>query len=88
MVRKVARFGDIALAATMASALVGCYADGNSQFLAKGKTKWFLTMSACQREATATYTSGGVIYSGFECHSRFAGFIVETRAYENGRRVR
>lgn len=88
MVRNAARFGEAALAAIVASALAGCYADGNSEFLAKGETKWFLTISACEREATATYTSGGVVYSGFECRSRFAGFIVETRAYENGRRVR
>lgn len=76
------------LAAVLVPGLTGCYADGNSQFLARGETRWFLTMSACEREATAVYTSDGPVYSGFECRRRFAGFIIETRTYENGKRVR
>ena len=88
MTHSAAPFGRAVLAAMLASVLAGCYADGNSQLLAKGERKWFLTMSACEREAMATYTSGGGVYSGFECRSRFAGFILETRAYENGKRIR
>jgi len=69
-------------------ALSGCYADGNSEFLSKGEVKRFLTMSACEKEAKARYHSGGPVYGGFECRYRVAGFILETRGYENGERVR
>jgi hypothetical protein len=76
------------LAVLLASVLSGCYADGNSRYLAAGETRLFLTMAACEKEATATYTSGGPVYSGFQCRSRFVGFLVETRDYEEGKRIR
>jgi hypothetical protein len=82
------RSGALLLAVALGGVLAGCYADGTPHFLGEGETRWYLTMAGCEREATARYTSGGPVYSGFECRSRFVGFIVETRGYEDGARIR
>jgi hypothetical protein len=78
----------VLLAVVLGTVLGGCYADGNAQFLAEGPTRWYLTLAACEREATARYASGGPVYGGFECRRRVAGFIVETRTYYDGARIR
>ena len=46
--------------------VVGCTAEGHSQFLGKGETRYFLTMSACEKEALSEYEGGGRKYSGYE----------------------
>ena len=73
---------------TCAGTLGGCYAEGNSEFLAKGETKLFLSLSACEEEATAVYSTGGSVYSGFECRGKFLMFTTETRSYGSGKRIR
>lgn len=61
---------------------LGCSAAGNSQFLAKGKTVHFLTMSACEKEALSEYEGGGRKYSGYECRKMLLGlFQLESKTY-------
>ena len=77
------------LALISASALfLGCYAEGNSEFLAASDKKHFLTIGACEREATSAYREGGSAYSGFECRRKLLWFLVETRKYYDGKRIR
>ena len=64
-----------------------CYAEGNSEFLTSGETRYFLTMGACEEEATSTYQEAGSVYSGFECRKKLAWFLVETRRYYNGKQT-
>jgi len=45
----------------------GCYAEGNSFFLATGETETFLTMDRCEREAQSKHQDGRARYSGYEC---------------------
>ena len=60
----------------------GCSAEGNSQLLGNGETKYFLTMSACEKEALSEYDGGGEKYSGFECRKMFIGmFQLETKTF-------
>jgi hypothetical protein len=62
--------------------LAGCTAEGNSFFLGKGETKYFLTMAACEREALSEYDGGGQKYSGFECRQMFLGiFLIDSKTY-------
>ena len=59
-----------------------CTAEGNSQFIGKGETRYFLSMSACEREAVSEYEGGGRKYSGFECRQMFLGlFQLESKTY-------
>jgi hypothetical protein len=61
---------------------VGCTAEGNSQFLNKGETKYFLTMSACEEEALKENKDGGRKYSGFECRKMLFGiFQLDSKTY-------
>ena len=60
----------------------GCTAEGNSQFIGKGQNIYFLTMSACEKEALSEYQAGGKKYSGFECRKMFLGlFQLESKDY-------
>ena len=77
-----------ALIAALALGISSCYAEGNSEFLSAGETRYFLTLSACEEEATSTYLDGGAVYSGFECRRKLGAFLVETRSYYNGKRTR
>ena len=74
--------------ATLALMISACYAEGNSEFLSAGETRYFFTMSACEQEATSTYAEGGSIYAGFECRKKLAWFLIETRSYYSGQRER
>jgi hypothetical protein len=60
----------------------GCTAEGNSQFLTKGETHYFLTMSAREKEALSEYGSGGKKYGGYECRKMLLGiFQLESKTY-------
>lgn len=60
----------------------GCTAEGNSQFLSKGETKYFLSMSTCEKEALSQHSDGGRKYSGFECRKMLFGiFLLESKTY-------
>ena len=62
--------------------IVGCTAEGNSQFLEKGETKYFLYMSSCEEEALSEHESGGRKYSGFECRKMLFGiFQLESKTF-------
>ena len=67
---------------------LGCYAEGNSEFLWTGDQKYFPTLGACEREATSTYQKGGRVFSGFECRRRFLWFLLDTKKYYDGKRIR
>ena len=53
----------------------GCTAEGNSQFIGKGETRFFLTMKACEKEATSEHEGGGKKYSGYECRKMLLGIF-------------
>ena len=60
----------------------GCTAEGNSQHIGKGETTYFLTMSACEKEALSEYESGGKKYAGYECKKILFGlFQLEHKTY-------
>ena len=62
--------------------LTGCTAEGNSKFIEKGETRYFLTMKACEMEAHSEYEGGGRKYSGYECRKKFLGiFMLESKTY-------
>lgn len=66
----------------LSSLISSCTAEGNSIFLTKGETKYFLTMSACEKEAIATFEDGARKYNAFECRKMFLGiFQLESRSY-------
>jgi len=59
-----------------------CTAEGNSQFLSKGETTYFLSMSGCETEALSEHEGGGRRYSGYECRKMFLGiFQLESKTY-------
>ncbi len=60
----------------------GCTAEGNSQFIGKGETRFFLTMKACENEAMSEYEGGGKKYSGYECRKMFLGiYQLDSKTY-------
>lgn len=62
--------------------LAACTAEGNSQYLSKGETRYFITMSACKEEALSEYESGGRKYAGYECRKMLFGiFQLEAKTY-------
>lgn len=67
--------------------LSGCYAEGNSHFLASGETEYFLTMSRCEQEAKAKYEDSQPKYSGYECRGKFLWFTTQKRGYYDGKVV-
>ena len=72
----------ITIIACIAILISGCTAEGNSEFLSKGETKYFLTMKTCEDEALSEYESGGKKYSGFECRKMLFGvFQLESKTY-------
>lgn len=67
---------------SIAILISGCTAEGNSQFLAKGETKYFLAMKDCEKEALSHYDDGGRKYTGFECRKMLLGiFQLESKTY-------
>ena len=63
--------------------LIGCTAEGNSRFLSKGVTQYYLTMNSCNEEALSEYKDGGKKYSAYECREMLLGiFVLETKIYE------
>ena len=71
----------------LAGLLSGCYAEGNSHFLSSGAREYFLTLSRCEEEAKAAYTSGQAKYSGYECRSKLLWFTTQKRDYHEGKLV-
>lgn len=69
----------------LAALLSGCYAEGNSFFLATGETETFLTMGHCESEAQAKHEDGSARYSGYECRYKFLGFTLRKKRYSNGK---
>jgi hypothetical protein len=64
--------------------LVGCTAEGNSQYLGKGETQYYLNMRTCEKEAQSEYTSGGRKYSGYECRKMLFGiFQLESKTFDS-----
>jgi hypothetical protein len=62
--------------------IAGCTSEGNSQFLANGKTQYFFNMSDCESEALSEYETGGKKYSGYECRKMLLGiFLLESTTY-------
>ena len=59
--------------------LVGCYAEGNSHFLASGDTEYFLTMKRCEEEAKTKYSDGSLKYSGYDCQRKVLWLTIEKR---------
>jgi len=60
----------------------GCTAEGNSAYLGKGETLYFLTMSSCEKEAHSEYEGGGKKYAGYECRKMLLGlFQLESKNY-------
>ncbi len=79
---RILRFCTLFLSALLSG---GCYTEGNSHFLASGKTEYFLTMDRCSEEAQARYSDGQSKYSGYECRGKFLIFTLEKRDFFNGR---
>ena len=67
--------------------LAGCYAEGNSSYVADGQTRRFTSLAACEDEATASYGRGQPIYVNYECRAIRFGMIADVRRYSGGRRV-
>ena len=60
----------------------GCTAEGNSEYLGKGETRYFLTMSSCEKEALSEHEGGGKKYAGYECRKMLMGlFQLESKTY-------
>lgn len=68
--------------------LSSCYTEGNSFFLGKGEVEYFLSMKACEKEATAKWTDGKSKYSGYECRSKFLIFTLEKKEFYEGKITR
>lgn len=60
----------------------GCSAEGESYFLGRGETRYFLTMSDCEKEALSEYAGGGRKYYGFECRKMLLGiFLLDSKTF-------
>lgn len=63
----------------------GCYAEGNSHFLADGETERFLTIRRCEAAATSAYQDGSPRYSGYICKEKLFLFTLQERRFESGK---
>ena len=64
--------------------IAGCYAEGESRFISSGETRQYISLGACEAEATATFSGGGPVYSGFECRSMFLWMVRTVTRYTEG----
>lgn len=68
-----------------ASALSGCYAQGNSHFISSGEIEYFLTMGRCEEEAKAKQRDGSSKYSGYACRGKFLWLTTTKRDFYDGK---
>lgn len=65
--------------------LAGCYAEGNSHFLASGEAEYFLTMERCAEEAKTKHSDDSPKYSGYECRGKVLWFTTGRRDFYEGK---
>jgi len=65
--------------------LSGCYAEGNSHFLASSEIEKFASLGACEAKASSRHTDGTPRYSGYICRSKILGLTLEERRYSDGK---